>query len=306
MFVFLPDSPVEAKFLGDQDKLIAIERLRMNQMGVMSREWRWDHVREAMADLKTWCWFALLFSISVPSGGISTFGPLIVQSFGFDSFATILFNIPFGFVQLVATVGGAVLATRLKKKGPVIALLCVPPIVGCVVLMVLPHTADHKAGLLIGYYLISVYPGITPLIYSWSAQNTAGDTKRKCTTAVLFVGQSVGNVVGPQLYTAAEKPHYSRGLRSNLALYVVIVVLVGITTLYLAMLNRAHAKRRVALGKSAVIVDTSLCSAEEEEQMRAAADGAAEGSAPGTAGPVGAKAFENLTDLANEDFVFVY
>ena len=90
MFVFMPDSPVEAKFLNDHDKLIAIERLRMNQMGVLSREWRWDHAKEAILDPKTWCWAALLFSISVPSGGISTFGPLIVQSFGFDSFATIL------------------------------------------------------------------------------------------------------------------------------------------------------------------------------------------------------------------------
>lgn len=26
---------------------------------------------------------------------------------------------------------------------------------------------------------ISVYPGITPLIYSWSAANTAGETKKK-------------------------------------------------------------------------------------------------------------------------------
>jgi len=37
IFFFLPDSPMEAKFLDDHEKLIALERLRMNQMGVMSR-----------------------------------------------------------------------------------------------------------------------------------------------------------------------------------------------------------------------------------------------------------------------------
>jgi hypothetical protein len=61
---FLPDSPMEAKFLRANDKLIAVERLRMNQMGVMSRTWRWDHVSESFRDLKTWFWFALIFSIS--------------------------------------------------------------------------------------------------------------------------------------------------------------------------------------------------------------------------------------------------
>lgn len=60
----MPDSPAEAKFLDKHDKLIAIERLRMNQTGVMSRQWRWDHFWETMRDFKTWLWFALIFSIS--------------------------------------------------------------------------------------------------------------------------------------------------------------------------------------------------------------------------------------------------
>jgi uncharacterized membrane protein len=303
MFLFMPDSPVEAKFLKDEDKVIAIERLRANNMGVMTREWRNDHLKEALLDFKTWCWFALMLSISIPSGGISTFGPLIVQSFQFDSFETILLNIPFGFVQLVATMGGAFIAMKIKRKGPVIAGLCIPPIVGCVMLMVLKHDGTHKGPLLVGYYLISVYPGISPLIYSWGSQNTAGDTKRKVTNAIFFIGQSVGNVVGPQLYTPAEKPEYARGLRSNLALFVVIIVIVAVTTVYLAFLNRRHAKRRVELGKSAVVYDNSLDSVEEIESRRQAAGStdAADGQADH-----GDKAFQNMTDLENEDFVFVY
>ena len=56
--------------------------------------------------------------------------------------------------------GGAALATYLKKKGPVLALLCIPPIVGCVILLCLEHTKSNRGPLLAGYYLISVYPGI--------------------------------------------------------------------------------------------------------------------------------------------------
>src|SRR5277367_5787877 len=40
--IVMPDSPMEAKFLKGDDKLIAIERLRANQMGVASRVWKWD------------------------------------------------------------------------------------------------------------------------------------------------------------------------------------------------------------------------------------------------------------------------
>ncbi|KAK8030855.1 hypothetical protein PG990_000589 [Apiospora arundinis] len=72
----------------------------------------------------------------------------------------------------------------------------------------------------------------------------------------------------------------------------------------------SHAKKRVAMGKSAVILDTSLDSAEEAERRQAAADAAA---APGdsiadraAANTAGDKAFDNATDLENEDFVFCY
>jgi hypothetical protein len=64
IFLFMPDSPMEAKFLKGDDKLIAIERLRMNQMGIRSGVWKWDHVRDAALDFKTWLWFILIFVIS--------------------------------------------------------------------------------------------------------------------------------------------------------------------------------------------------------------------------------------------------
>lgn len=302
VFFFLPDSPVDAKFLNDHDKLLAVERLRANQMGVVSTTWKWEHVTESLLDLKTWFWFSLMFAISIPSGGITTFGPLIVNSFGFNSFITILLNIPFGAVQIIATMGGSALATYTKRKGPALVLLCIPPIIGIVMLLCIPHTAKDRGPLLVGYYLISFYPGISPLIYSWSSQNTAGETKKKTTTAVLFIGQSAGNIIGPHLYTTAEKPLYRRGLISNLCLFVILIILIIACTFYLMFLNRKHANRRQELGKSAIVADRSMMNARE----RIAAGGEAELDGDEGYGLGGEKAFDDLTDLKNEDFVFVY
>ncbi|KAH7379429.1 major facilitator superfamily domain-containing protein [Phaeosphaeria sp. MPI-PUGE-AT-0046c] len=297
VFVFMPDSPVEAKFLNDQEKLIAVERLRMNQMGVASRVWKWDHVREALMDLKTWLWFSMLTAISIPSGGISTFGPLIIQGFGFGKFETILFNMPFGAVQIIATMGGAWLATRFKMKGPILILLCIPPIIGIIILMVVGRGPSHRGVLLFGYYLTSFYPGISPLIYSWSGQNTGGDTKRKVTTGILFIGASAGNILGPHLFKPAEKPYYSRGLRANLALFIGIIVLVLVAMFYVKLLNRKHAASREAMGKSANIVDLSMQTGQQVD-----AEGAEDVDATG----VGDKAFDDITDIRNEDFIYVY
>lgn len=286
-----------ARFLDREDKLIAIERLRANQQGVENDVWKWSHVREAVLDFKTWMWGFMMFSISVPSGGVSTFGPLVVRSFGYDSFQTILFNIPFGAVQLVATMGGAWLATAMRKKSPVLALLCLPPIAGCVMLLYLPRGASHRGPLLAAYYLISVYPGITPLIYSWSAANTAGETKKKVTTGFLFVFQCAGNVLGPNLYTTGEAPLYRRGLLSNLALFVVLIFLFAVQAGYVFVLNKKHASRRVALGKKAKIEDRSMMKVRSE---------LVEGDKIEEARKVEQHAFDDATDLQNEDFIYVY
>ncbi|KAJ6079796.1 hypothetical protein N7467_009549 [Penicillium canescens] len=296
ILVFMPDSPVSAKFLNEEDKLLAIERQRMNQQGVESQEWKWDHVKEAFLDPKSWFWFALMFSISVPSGGITTFGPLIIKSFGLSQYDTMLFNIPFGAVQLVATMGSAWLATFWKMKGPVVALLCLPPIAGCVMLLQITHDAAHKGPLLAGYYIISVYPAITPLIYSWSAGNTAGETKKKVTTGILYVGQCAGNVLGPNLYTTNEAPLYRRGLLSNLALFCVLILLTGANMAYLHFLNKKHEQRRVAVGKSAKVVDQSM------QAVQVASDDKEDLPAQQMVD----NSWKDLTDWQNEDFVYVF
>lgn len=64
VFFLLPDSPMTAKFLSQHEKVVAIERVRANQMGVSSQVWKWDHVREVMMDPKTWFWFSMLFAVS--------------------------------------------------------------------------------------------------------------------------------------------------------------------------------------------------------------------------------------------------
>lgn len=67
-------------------------------------------------------------------------------------------------------------------------------------------------------------------------------------------------------------------------------------------LNKQHANRRVAMGKSATIVDRSMMTDQER-----ADDTAATGSTEdGTLNASGENAFEDMTDLKNEDFIFVY
>ena len=131
-------------------------------------------------------------------------------------------------------------------------------------------------------------------------QNTAGDTKKKCTSAVVFVGMCIGNVIGPLLYSVDDAPLYRPGLISNLAMFVLVAIVGLLIPVYLAVLNRRHASRRVAVGKSAVRIDESMVKLGEQEGFGEKIEGAGVGQEDQGNG------FADLTDLLNEDFVYVY
>jgi hypothetical protein len=104
----------------------------------------------------------------------------------------------------------------------------------------------------------------------------------------------------PHLYNENEAPHYTRGLSSNLALFVAIIVIVGMGAAWIKVLNRKHAAERVRLGKSATVVDLSM---ENKRNLSIHDEAVNDGQ---SAGGVGDKAFEDCTDLKNEDFIYVY
>lgn len=40
-FIFFPDSPTKAKFLSEHEKVIAVKRIRVNQSGIETKEWKY-------------------------------------------------------------------------------------------------------------------------------------------------------------------------------------------------------------------------------------------------------------------------
>lgn len=52
MFLFLADSPINAKWLTDEERHLAVERLRGNQQGLGSKVFKWYQIRETFTDIR--------------------------------------------------------------------------------------------------------------------------------------------------------------------------------------------------------------------------------------------------------------
>ncbi|KAJ7772545.1 MFS general substrate transporter [Mycena maculata] len=299
IYLVLPDSPTKARFLNHEEKIVALERLRANNQGTETKVWKWNQVLEVLLDVKTYLWFSLLFLCAIPSGGIGAFGPLIIQGFGFNQFDTILFNIPFSAFQVIVTILAATISTKIKLKWPVIFVASLLPIAGSAALYTLGRDTSLRNQLLACYYVLSFFAALQPMLYTWSSQNTAGHTKKTCTTGIIFVAQCAGNILGPLVYKTQDKPYYKPGLVCDMICWILLAVFTLTTAGYLAWLNKRHAVRRVALGKIGNVIDTSLETVGEVKR-RVAGHTEEKGQEAENL-----QSFDDMTDLVNEDFIYV-
>lgn len=89
-----------------------------------------------------------------------------------------------------------------------------------------------------------------------------------------------------------------------MCMFIVVGVTSALIPFYLAFLNKRHAKRRQELGKSAALVDESMVTKEKMAESKAVEIEHAESSQQGSLEED--NALHDVTDLNNEDFIYVY
>ncbi|KAF7541883.1 hypothetical protein G7054_g263 [Neopestalotiopsis clavispora] len=205
-FWFMPDNVLNARFLNDKERSIAVERIRGNFQGMGNRTWKWNQFFEAFRDPRTYLYVLFSALMNIPSGGITTFGSLTIASFGFGSRMALLLGAPAGIFDL----GGKLLFTWLSDKYKdrslfsFIAILF--PMLGGILMITLPQ--DAKAGLLVGYYLISVAGASWGLVMVMISNNTLGYTKKATVNGLQILAYGAGNWIGPQTFRSHEAPEY--------------------------------------------------------------------------------------------------
>jgi MFS transporter, ACS family, DAL5 transporter family protein len=157
---------VSARFLTEKERLQGIERLRANQSGTGTREFKWNQALEALIEPKTWLFIAMALCLNVTAAVTNTFGPLIVGGFGFDRAVTSLLNIPFGAVQLIVIFPASYLAHRFRVKSVFLCLVLLPVLAGTVMLYLL-RRENNTPPLLAAYYMLAFIFSGNPLIVSW-------------------------------------------------------------------------------------------------------------------------------------------
>ncbi|EIM90358.1 MFS general substrate transporter [Stereum hirsutum FP-91666 SS1] len=284
---FFPDSPMTAHFLSEDERLIAVERIKVNQAGVENKHFKRDQYGfvETMCDPKTYLLFFFAASSNVVNS-LTNQRQIIVKLFGFSTIDTTLLGCVDGVVEILVIWLGVFLAAHFKNARVYSAIsLYVPAILGSILVTTLP--ADNKVGRLFSYWIsIFAFPPFV-IVLGWVGQITAGHTKKTTTNAVVLIGYSVGNAAGPAMWKSQYQPlnHVPWAIISGCSFLSAIILL--ITRIYLARENnlRDSENQDSVYDDAVIVVEDGSNEKEKEKKVD--------------------KAFLDLTDRQNRDFRYV-
>lgn len=202
MFFFLPDSPMNAKFLNDKERFYWTKRILKNSTGVANQEWKWYQVREAFLDPKTYIIFFFNIGINIPNGGLNTFSAIIINNLGFTAMKSSLMGIPTGVISALSSIFFGYMCSKFPNRRSLIGIISlVFSFVGAIILYVVYTAAPTSVGpQLLGLYLLYFYFAPYVIFMALAQANTAGSTKKSAVYSFNYLGYAAGAVCGGKSY----------------------------------------------------------------------------------------------------------
>ncbi|KAJ1039733.1 hypothetical protein NDA10_007286 [Ustilago hordei] len=241
-----PSAPLPTAGLKDN---LASLNISASTSGIREH-WNISQVKEAFLDYKLYIFFLQAISIYICNGGVTAFGAYIIKSFGYTSLRSIILQTPGGATTCVSIYISTLIVLKTRNTRSVLLILtCLPVIVGAA--MVCKGDWTNRAIPLAGYYLLPIFGAPFVLMLSLSTANVAGATKQSITSAIVFAGYNVGNIVAPYLTLASEAPiHYRTTFLAIITCMAITIALTLILDAGLWWQNKTRRQRRESEGKS--------------------------------------------------------
>ena len=239
-----PSSPVDAWFLDEKEKLVGVERVANNMMGIKNAKYKKHQVIEALTDYKTLIYTLIGLACGVINGGASNFQSALIKNFGFSSNMSTILQMPTGAIEFAVIFTAGVIAVLIKNtRCYIFILLCIPSLCGLIGIATIP--LDKKWSLVGCTWLQYLIGG--PVILSWIflTANVAGSSKKTISNGFWFTFYAAGNIIGANIFYARQKPRYISGIIGLACCYGGMIVLGAVYRLGLMWENR---KRDILYG----------------------------------------------------------
>jgi predicted MFS family arabinose efflux permease len=99
-FVLLPDTPMQARWLSDREKVALLKHVSINQTGIASRKFRPREIVEALMDPQMYLMVLTVVLLSINSGVVTTYSATLIRNLGYTPKKAALMNMPSGLCSM--------------------------------------------------------------------------------------------------------------------------------------------------------------------------------------------------------------
>ncbi|KAJ7459237.1 major facilitator superfamily domain-containing protein [Mycena latifolia] len=257
IWFFLPDSPASARFLTSHLRVLAVQRVAGNQLGIKNKKFKREQVWVAGAflapspsevkDVKIWVLFSSVFAAAIPNGVVSNFSSIIIKDMGFSTSKTTILKSVGDITQIVALVVGGVITLNVKNTRLIAStaanIICV---VAAACMAYLPRRMVWSR--LVSFWLVNCQSVGFAVSLVMVSSNMGGYTHRTIASAVIFTAYCFGNVAGPFVVYAflskqSQAPFYQDATAGLLAGYTIKLVCQIFLFFYMFISNKRRDKK---------------------------------------------------------------
>lgn len=237
---FLPDTPGTAKFLTEEEREIAEQRLQLDSRGALAKDvaaerFSWAAARRSLLNVNTQLMSLNFFLILVPIYSYSLFLPTIISGMGYTNVTAQLFTVPPNFLAFLSVIGCCWMSDRIQKRGPMILGCITVGMVGYIMLIAAEKPGVRYAGTF--FVAAGVFP-CSPMVLGWLSNNLAPHYVRATGIGYQVAFGNCGAFVATFTYLTTDAPRYIKGHAINLGAIGLIMIVTSCNMAYIAWENR--------------------------------------------------------------------
>ncbi|EMC93083.1 hypothetical protein BAUCODRAFT_77488 [Baudoinia panamericana UAMH 10762] len=244
VFFLLPDGVIQAKFLTDREKEVALHFVARNQRLDVGKPQglRFSEVLEGLRDPKSFIPAFCYFGCNVSYASLPLFVPTIISEMGKFSPATSNgLSAPPYLACFFVIIILCFFSDYFKMRGPFCALAASLGAIGFIIQATCTTTGVRYFGIFLS---VQIFASVA-LLLAWVANIHATESKRAGGYTVLATIGQCGPLLGTNVFPASEKPYYRKGMWISAAFCLLVAVLSGILSCWLIYENRKMEKEGV-------------------------------------------------------------
>ncbi|KAF8918208.1 major facilitator superfamily domain-containing protein, partial [Mucidula mucida] len=227
---YLPDFPDRNDFLSAEQTALVLRRVEQDRGDALPDTLTREKLVMHLMDWKLWSYAIMYMCATIPAYAIGFFITSIIASMGWGIEMVLLLCAPPYIFAALSVLLFAWLSDKYQTRAAFLAVQTLMTIVGLALTGYVKAPGWRYAGIFLAN---AGSAGDIPGLLAYSSNNILSHSKRAVTTAVVVSFGGIGGVVATTIFRQQDAPRYLPGIVASICCQVVLLVLLGITSLHL-------------------------------------------------------------------------